>query len=520
MSSPSESSTATKIRIQHADGRAEERTLDAGIHGVGREADITIDDPGVSALHGEIEVRPDAVVFTDRGSTNGTFDAAGQRLSAPYTLLAQHPIRLGGATITLLRKAPAAGRTMVMPVGTSVPAPLMSPGPASVPATEDGNATLRGTVIKVPDGSPGLLVAGGSQYPFELTGLWKSPVAPAVNMTVTVIVDARGALASITAVDAQELAKERLNQFGSAAQEHGKQAAGLATQALGGIVARMGKLDFGVALAVLIAWFFLPIASVQFIVSTSWTFWESLALDLGNPLNNPGSHGLGSMLGLLAVAAPFASPYLRHPRAHLLLAAPAAFLGLFVLRLVWSMRGLLSDDPMTQVAGAVVANVFSALSPGLGLFVLPIAAGFLAVRALRGAGHAGLESTSSGPGFLRGRGVLIGAGLGALLVLGLGVLGARALFGDKWVDAPMVCQEARSRLQMLNIYGSTDVAADLEKFRAQAAQRGFPEQQVAQLRSAFDVAVAAQAQLTCSAAGKSYAGAWECTSAHQRVTCK
>lgn len=41
--------------------------------GRGSEADIVIDDPGVSRRHLEIRVTPEAVVATDLGSTNGTY---------------------------------------------------------------------------------------------------------------------------------------------------------------------------------------------------------------------------------------------------------------------------------------------------------------------------------------------------------------------------------------------------------------------------------------------------------------
>ncbi|MBO1751209.1 DUF3662 domain-containing protein [Actinotalea sp. BY-33] len=41
--------------------------------GRGSEADIIVDDPGISRRHLEIRVTPDGVVATDLGSTNGTF---------------------------------------------------------------------------------------------------------------------------------------------------------------------------------------------------------------------------------------------------------------------------------------------------------------------------------------------------------------------------------------------------------------------------------------------------------------
>ena len=41
--------------------------------GRGSEADIIVDDPGISRRHLEIRITPDGVVATDLGSTNGTY---------------------------------------------------------------------------------------------------------------------------------------------------------------------------------------------------------------------------------------------------------------------------------------------------------------------------------------------------------------------------------------------------------------------------------------------------------------
>ena len=69
--------------------------------------------------------------------------------------------------------------------------------------------------------------------------------------------------AAITAVDSQQLAKERLNRLGGAAQEQGKEAAKLAQQGIGAMAARMGKVAFGAAVLLWIAWFLLPAASLS-----------------------------------------------------------------------------------------------------------------------------------------------------------------------------------------------------------------------------------------------------------------
>jgi hypothetical protein len=50
---------------------------------------------------------------------------------------------------------------------------------------------LRGTIIKTPDSSPGLLVVEGQQKTFTLEGAWKSPVAPMVKTSTRLLLKER-----------------------------------------------------------------------------------------------------------------------------------------------------------------------------------------------------------------------------------------------------------------------------------------------------------------------------------------
>ena len=186
----------------------------------------------------------------------------------------------------------------------------------------------RGTVIKVPDASPGLLFLNGQQMPFTVQDVWKSPMAPAANMTVDVDLDSAGAIAAITVVDSQQLAKERLNQLGGVAQERGKEAAKLAGQGIRALAARMGAIPLGAAVLVWLSWFFFPSASVNIGAgSLSFTFWNLLGIDFSNPesIATGGSHGLFSFLGVIAIAVPFAAPFLRTAWSNYLNGAPFAY---------------------------------------------------------------------------------------------------------------------------------------------------------------------------------------------------
>jgi S-DNA-T family DNA segregation ATPase FtsK/SpoIIIE len=150
---------SAKLRIGHADGRVEERELGAGSYRIGREdADIVLPDASVSARHAVLEVNALGVVIQDVGSRNGTSNASGQRISSPYTLLPEQPVRLGKATLTLLRTPGQAGGTRAMP---EMPRPgrtrVMAevPAPFAVPPVERG--ALPATAKAPPPGIGGWL---------------------------------------------------------------------------------------------------------------------------------------------------------------------------------------------------------------------------------------------------------------------------------------------------------------------------------------------------------------------------
>lgn len=65
--------------------------------GRGSEADIIVDDPGISRRHLEIRVTPDGVIATDLGSTNGTY-VEGHHVPAA-TLVDGNTITIGRTRI-------------------------------------------------------------------------------------------------------------------------------------------------------------------------------------------------------------------------------------------------------------------------------------------------------------------------------------------------------------------------------------------------------------------------------------
>jgi hypothetical protein len=134
-------------------------------------------------------------------------------------------------------------------------------------------------------------------------------------------------------VDSQQPAKESLSQLGGAAQEHGKEAAKLARQGIGALAARMGTVALGAGVLLWIAWFFFPAASA-FAGSPSpitYTFWGLLGTNYEGPgtVLGGGVHpGLWSLLGVVAIAAPFAAPFIRAAWSKYLNAAPLVYFGI------------------------------------------------------------------------------------------------------------------------------------------------------------------------------------------------
>lgn len=207
---------------------------------------------------------------------------------------------------------------------------------------------------------------------------------------------------SVTAVDPRQLARERMDQLSGAAQEQGKQAAQLARKGIGALAARMGRVTLGAALVLWIAWFFLPAVTFSmFRVSSSFSAWDVLGRNLGQP-SAATSHGFFALLGLVAIAAPFAGPFLRHPRARLLNAAPLAYLLLAAGKISWGIRAAADAANQMGRAGtamlgpemqgyvdkmtkAAVASMMNAISLGFGLYVLIAAAVVLAAQAFRSA---------------------------------------------------------------------------------------------------------------------------------------
>src|SRR5690606_40340145 len=90
-------SPSTRHPLADIDGQRYLLTGPLTVIGRGSEADIVVDDPGVSCRHLEIRVTPDGVVATDLGSTNGVF-VEGHQVPAA-TLVDGNTVTIGRTRI-------------------------------------------------------------------------------------------------------------------------------------------------------------------------------------------------------------------------------------------------------------------------------------------------------------------------------------------------------------------------------------------------------------------------------------
>ena len=243
----------------------------------------------------------------------------------------------------------------------------------------------RGTIVKVPDATPGLMMVNGNQKQFTLEGVWKAPVAPAPNQTVEVETDAAGNIYAIAVVDSAQLARAKFNQLsgkvsgklGEFAQGQGKNGANVAKHYLSQLATRMGTVTLVSAVGLWIAWFFLPGYKLDmgFLGSKTYTIWEFLGLDLERVGQVEISHGFWAILGVLCLLVPFVAPFVKDARARFANALP----------LVYSVIAIYGQRSSIIKAfeGPGVNDAASALSMQIGGYVVLLAAAVIAARALK-----------------------------------------------------------------------------------------------------------------------------------------
>lgn len=137
------------LEIQYADKRTEMKQLEDGTYIIGRDTgDIVLHSSLVSGRHGELKVSGSRVVYTDQGSTNGTFAMDGSRLSGPLQMTAGTGLRIGECKVILKAIHVLTSKTVMQPAvkpafsstKTVLGQPAMIPPPASVPPAQPAQA--------------------------------------------------------------------------------------------------------------------------------------------------------------------------------------------------------------------------------------------------------------------------------------------------------------------------------------------------------------------------------------------
>lgn len=141
--------TQISIEVRRPNQDPEILNFQDGKYSIGREVgDIVLHDAPVSGKHGELTVQNGEVVYTDVGSTNGSFVDGGARITTPYSLPVGGVIRLGDCKLKLLRidaVSPSAKTVALPPMAKPVSKPpaakIQSAPPAAVsrpPAQSQG----------------------------------------------------------------------------------------------------------------------------------------------------------------------------------------------------------------------------------------------------------------------------------------------------------------------------------------------------------------------------------------------
>jgi hypothetical protein len=258
-----------------------------------------------------------------------------------------------------------------------------SPAPASAAVA----AGVRGTVLRDTNAGPGLLSVDGRQLVFTLEQHWRGATAPTVNAAVEVVLDAGGAVASVTPASTQLISPQQLADLNALKDAY--------LPKLLAQVERAGKPLLAAVAVVAVAWIWLPAMSVQIMAGMSQhvTMFDLLRLaNVGASLDSfgqqGGSSGLYGLLCVLAMLAPLAHVFLRQRWARFGLFAPLAFMvatGLGIYLKIHNMASAATEGARSfggsqagDLAAAMMNQIMAALSVGYGSYLALAAALYLA----------------------------------------------------------------------------------------------------------------------------------------------
>ncbi len=269
--------------------------------------------------------------------------------------------------------------------------------------------TVRGRVQRDTSQGEGLVFVEGRQIPFKLETVWKSEMAPTVNMVVDADLDDEGGLLALRAVSAQAVASESAAKAFEAAQGTAKELAGNFQEKglpiLMAMAVRIGYPILGAWAAVVLGWFFFAAYVVKspFIGELKLTFYQALTLlnvsgeGLAGLMTHGGGAGFYGFLAWLSLALVFLPQVWADKRAPLGMTAPLVVMLITLLVVYFKMKPdtsqaaeMMGNDPkmramMERMAEEASKATRDAVHIGLGVYLAGIASIYLAWRGVMGA---------------------------------------------------------------------------------------------------------------------------------------
>lgn len=253
----------------------------------------------------------------------------------------------------------------------------------------------RGRIIRDTNNGPGLIGSEGSQYEFNLEGVWNSDLAPVINTVVEFELDENSKVVAITTISENQLAKEQADKALQAAKEKG----GLV---LNEMISRVGKPVLIAITTLVVSWFYLSTITVQ--ASRTFdikiTFWKLLTvLNLGNggfiqalQSGGGGDTGIYGFLAFISLLGPFAYIFWKNPKAHLGNCLPFLVMLIVGLSFYFGIQdGLKSSLEMSSAYGGaetammakeminkMMAAAMQSIHIGIGMYLSLLASSYLA----------------------------------------------------------------------------------------------------------------------------------------------
>jgi len=186
--------------------------------------------------------------------------------------------------------------------------------------------TAKGRVLRDTTHGEGLMSVEGNQYTFRLEGMWKSDIAPKVNMQVEVDFDDAGTVVAVRGIDPAAAAREQAAQMAAKASETTKKLAA-ELQAKGGpmmakampVVQKytglIGIPTLVALVAIFFGWWVFATINVTVFTSDGFTFYQIMGA-LNDPDRAFESLGTGNtpgagIYGIIAFVA-WLAPLLPH----------------------------------------------------------------------------------------------------------------------------------------------------------------------------------------------------------------